>query len=176
MTSFIIGSQGQKALPVGFIQNTVWKQAIHPKKFPAIKLLCYSWPRSGSLTLESLGTSFDCYVLGACGSNTGLARMVQEKIHCSCIGAIITSSKTETGLRVFGSCFHCKKCDRHSGQHLTPLLFSDNLNFVHGFHGFQREFLSNITRTKPMRHGCNYNCNYSPQQSEKICRLNLFYK
>ncbi len=46
------------------------------------------------LLIESLGTSFDCYVLGACGSTSGLARIVLEKMCCSCIGALITSSKT----------------------------------------------------------------------------------
>ena len=49
------------------------------KIFPLLKLLCYSWPRCGSLTfvaiIEPPGTSFDWYVLGACGSTSGLARM-----------------------------------------------------------------------------------------------------
>ncbi len=45
--------------------------------------------------ISVFSTSFDCYVLGACGSSSGLAGMVWEKIYCSCIGALITSSKTE---------------------------------------------------------------------------------
>ncbi len=46
------------------------------------------------ILIEPAGTSFDCYVLGACGSTSVLARMVWEKIHCSYTEAIITRSKT----------------------------------------------------------------------------------
>ncbi len=63
------------------------------------KLHCYSWPEDVDplhllLLIEPPNTCFDWYVLGACGSNSGLARTVKEKIHCSWIGAVITRSKT----------------------------------------------------------------------------------
>ena len=43
---------------IPLLHTTVWKEAIHSKKwrenFPAIKLLCYSWPRCGSLTFVAI--------------------------------------------------------------------------------------------------------------------------
>ncbi len=43
-----------------------------------------------------MDTSFDRYVLGACGSNSGLARMILEKIQCRCIGDIIQDPRSRS--------------------------------------------------------------------------------
>ncbi len=67
------------------------------KVFPPLKLLCYSWPRCGSLTFVAIYRTtryqFWFIIIRCMWFHFRIGQ--NEKIHCSCIGAIITRSKTE---------------------------------------------------------------------------------
>ncbi len=60
------------------------------------------------LLIYGPGSKVYRYVLGAHGSSLGLARTVQEKVHCICIGALITSVVVSRG---YDTCFSAKVCD-----------------------------------------------------------------
>ena len=62
------------------------------------KLLCYSWPRSGSLTVpiyRTTGYQFWLICIRCMWFHIRIGQNGIGKIHCSCIGVIIIRSKTK---------------------------------------------------------------------------------